>query len=944
MKSRLFASSIIAGAAFGLYAMPAMAQETDVEAADTVDAEAVQDTIIVTGSRIARTDLLAASPVNTVTAESFDIAGATNLQDIVNELPSAGVPGLTDTSSNFTLNGGGINFVNLRNLGDERTLVLVNGRRHVGGLAGDPTVDLNMIPSGLIERVDIVTGGASAVYGSEAIAGVVNIIYKDDFEGVEANFRYGESFEGGATETDFNITAGSNFANDRGNAVFFVGVSDSGQLGANEREISESDATNSSFGPFGSFQIPGGGFVTLDRNTGLFDKDFVNAEDGFDRNAVRLIRVPTERLQFAGNLNYQVNDYVNFFTEASYNQVESYQQLEPTIMGQFISVGSIPNVNMPVNNAFIPAELQAAILAADPTATEVTFRRRFTELGPRTTDQQRQTFRYVAGLEGTAPDSWGGFDWEVYYQNGRQTQDRVNGGIANTLNVFNALRTEPDGNGGFQCVDALSRSLGCVPINFFGTGTVTGAALDFVSTTAQTTSRAEQEVVGATITGTAFELPAGPVGYAFGAEYRSEESNFVSDGLAATGLTTGNTSPSVSGYLDVTEYFAEVLVPILSGAPLAEELSFEGAYRIADHSVIGSTDAYKASVIWKPIEDLTLRGGFNTATRAPNIGELFDPGSETFRTFEDPCNFGGAGGPSADGLVTYAAQSATVQANCATFTGSATLDQGALNIRSAGGFAAGNPNLTEETAETTTLGFVYSPSQIPGLNITVDYYDIKVDDAIDSFTAQDTVDQCVRQPDFPNNPFCSLIQRDPNTALVLRIDALEINVSELKAEGVDFAVDYSTEWAGIDWYGALIANHTMEDSILPFAGGDIVDDTGEVGSPEWSFNTQLVANYDKWRVAWSSRWIDEVNIDNENPSAGPAAANGKIDTYWYHDLNVNYQVNDTFDISVGIDNVFDELPPLLGQGTNGDVTGTNTAADVYDVLGRYGYVNFRARF
>ena len=797
-RTSLLRASILTSVA-GAFCWPAaIAQDEN----GSVESASVQDTIVVTGTRIARTDLLAASPVSTISAESFEIAGATSLQDIVNELPSAGVPGLTDTSSNFTLNGGGINFVNLRNLGDERTLVLVNGRHHVGGLAGDPTVDLNMIPSGMIERVDIVTGGASAIYGSEAIAGVVNIIYKDDFEGVETNLRYGESFEGGASETDFTFLAGSNFADDRGNATFFVGVSDSGQLGANEREISESDAVNSSFGPFGSFQIPGGGFITLDRDTGLFDKEFVNAEDGFDRNAVRLIRVPTERLQFASNLTYEVNDYVNFFAEASYNQVESYQQLEPTIMGQFISVGSIPNVNMPIDNAFMPSELSAAILAADPDATEVTFRRRFTELGPRTTDQQRQTFRYVAGLNGTAPESLGGFDWEVYYQSGRQTQDRVNGGIANTLNVYNALRTESDGDGGFQCVDELARSLGCVPINFFGPDTVVGDALDFVSTTGQTTSRAEQEVFGATITGDAFELPAGALAYAFGVEYRSEESNFVTDALAATGLTTGNTSPSVNGYLDVTEYFAEVLVPIVSGVRFVEELSFEGAYRVADHSQVGNTDAYKASLVWKPVEDLTLRGGFNTATRAPNIGELFDPGSETFRSFVDPCNFAGAGGLSGDGITTYDAQSATVRANCATYTGADTLDQGALNIRSAGGFAAGNPNLTEETAETTTLGFVYSPSQIPGLNIVVDYYDIQVEDAIDAFTAQDTVDQCVRQPNFPDNPFCDLIQRDPNTALVLRIDALEINVSELKAEGIDFAVDYSTEWAGIDWYGA----------------------------------------------------------------------------------------------------------------------------------------------
>lgn len=317
---------------------------------------------------------------------------------------------------------------------------------------------------------------------------------------------------------------------------------------------------------------------------------------------------------------------------------------------------------MPVDNPFLPSELRTAILDADPDATEVTMRRRFTELGPRTTDQQRQTFRYVVGLEGTAPDYLGGFEWDVYYQNGRQTQDRVNGGIANTLNVFNALRAEPDPDnpGQFRCVDEISRSFGCVPVNFFGSETVTGAALNFISTTGQTTSRAEQEVFAATISGSAFELPAGPIGYAVGAKYRSEESKFVSDALAATGLTTGNTSPSVNGYYDVTEYFAEVLVPLISGASWAEELSFEGAYRIADYSTIGTTDSFKASLIWKPIEDLTLRGGLNTATRAPNIGELFDPGSETFRNYIDPCNFGGAGGASADGRTTYDAQSAEV--------------------------------------------------------------------------------------------------------------------------------------------------------------------------------------------------------------------------------------------------------------------------------------------
>lgn len=938
IRTRLIQSTIFAGVALSAATPFATAQDAD-------DAEAVQQTIVVTGSRIVRNDLIASSPVNVINAEAIEISGATNVQDILNELPAAGVPGLTDTNSNFTLNGGGVNQVNLRNLREERTLVLVNGRRHVGGLAGSPTVDLNMIPAGLIERIDVVTGGAAAVYGSDAIAGVVNIIYKDDFDGVETNFRYGDSLDSGGREIDFNITAGSSFADDKGHATLFVGYSDSGVLEAKDREISEGDAVNSSFGPFGSFQIPGeDGFVTLDRETGLWNKDFVNAEDGFDRNAVRLIRVPTERLQFAGDFEYNFNPFVTGFSEISFNQVESFQRTEPTIMGQFISVGSVPNVNMPVDNPFMPEELRTAILAADPDATEVTMRRRFTELGPRTTDQQRQTVRTVIGLEGTTPEAFGGFDWEVYYQLGRLTQDRVDGGIANTLNVYNALRTEPDGDGGFQCIDDISRSLGCVPINFFGTGTVDGDALAFVQTQAQTTARAEQEVFSASITGDVFSLPAGVVSFAAGAEYRSEDSRFISDGLAATGLTTGNTSPSVSGYYDVSEYFAEVLVPVLANRPFVDELNLEGAYRVSDYSTIGSADAWKIGATWKPFSDLSIRGGYNTAVRAPNIGELFDPGSETFRNYIDPCNFGGAGGSSADGRTEYTAESAEVQARCATIPGTATLDQGAQNLFSAGGFAAGNPDLKEEIAQTYTIGFVYSPEFLSGLNMTLDYYNITIEDGIQNFSAQDTVTQCVRQPSFPNNPFCDLIQRNPTTGLIERIDALDINVAEFEADGIDFAADYSREYAGIDWNAALVGNYRIKETFLPFEGGEILEDAGEIGAQEWTVNTTLRADWQKWRFALSSRYISGVNIDNEDPSAGPDDANGKVQSYFYHDVNVNYQINRVFDISAGIDNIFDEEPPFLGQGVNGDVVGTNTAADVYDVLGRYGYVNLRARF
>ena len=929
LKGGISALAVIASLTFGLNTSYAAAAEED---------EALEE-VVVTGSRIKRKDLIATSPVNIITTEALELTGSTHVANYINELPSAGVPGSVDTGTNFRTATTGLNTVDLRNLGVERTLVLVNGRRHVGGAAGSPTVDLSMIPAALVQRVEVVTGGASAVYGSEAMAGVINFIMKDDFEGVEVNARFGTSEIGGADEKDVSFLAGANFADDRGNATVYFGYSDRGILRSSDRELSAHDATNSSFGPKGHFFDPGFNIsLTQDDTTGLFDKPFVNAEDGFDRNAVRLIRVPSERLQFNANLNYKINDHVNFFSETAFNRLTASSQLEPSIVGFFISVGSIPNINVPIDNPFVPTELRDAVLAATPGAEHIVMFRRFTEIGPRTSDVQRQTFRTTFGLNGDINDNW---DYEVYYQYGVNTQDQTNGGVFNTLNFLNGLNVEDDGAGGFQCADSLARDLGCVPINVFGEGTITGAALDFVKVDSQLTTRMVQQVGGVTLTGSVFDLPAGELGVAVGAEWRKETSAFNSDSLAASGLTSGNSTPNTVGEYDVYEMFAEAVVPILQDAPFAKYLGLEFAARHANYSTIGGNWAYKISGDWRPTDDLRVRGGYSTAVRAPNISELFDPGSETFRSFVDPCAFGGQGGASADGNTIYDAQSATVQANCASM-GTALLDPAGINIVSAGGLAAGNPNLNEEKADTWTVGAVYTPNFIPGLNITIDYFDIQITDAISTFTAQTTADQCVRQPDFPNNPFCSLIQRGGANGLILRIDALAINAAVLTTAGFDFAIDYTTELGD----GVISANingtRTTEYEFTPFEGGDIIDDLNEIGVPKLKINTTLTYDIGKFRFGWSARYIDSVNVDNDNPSAGP----GVIDSYFYNDIQIRYTFDDEgqYEVFAGIDNLFDKEPPFLGQGVPGDVTGTNTAADIYDVVRRFGYVGFKAKF
>ena len=935
------AKSVRLACAFGL-ASSAMIAPNAVFAQES---EEVVEKIQVTGSRIARTDLVATSPVNVFDEESLEISGFNDVASFLNELPSMGVPGAVDTNTNFTLFSAGVNTVNLRNLGANRTLVLVNGRRHIGANARTQSVDTGMIPFNMVERDEVVTGGASAVYGSEAMAGVINFILKDDYEGAEVNARYGDSTEGGGAERDINFTIGSAFAEDKGHALIYGGYSTTDAILATDRDISAADVVNSSFGAKGSFEVPGLGFITQDDNTGLWDKPFVNAEDGFNRNARRMVRIPTDRVQFNANLSYQVNDHVRVFSESAYADVSSSTSLEPTIMGQFISVGNIPNVTVPLSNAFFPTELRDAIIAAnaenadfDADSYDVTFRRRSAEVANRSLDAQRRTFRTVIGVDGYINDYW---NYEAYYQWGSVSRDQVNSGVIQTLNFINALDTETLPDGTIQCADPLFRSLGCVPVNIFGAGAMTGDALDFVTVNPQTTSRSEQQVFGITFDGIVFELPAGDVGVALGYEQRKERAQFNSDALAQSGLTTGNTVPNVKGDYDVSEYFIETRIPLLADLPLAEYLGLEFAYRMSDYSTIGTADAYTVALDWQPTEDLKVRSSYSTAVRAPWIIELFDPGTETFRNFVDPCALGGAGGPSASGQPNdvYSEQSETVQANCATIPGTATLDPFAQNIRSAGGIAAGNPDLKEEEGETFAIGFVYSPSQIENLNFTIDYWDIQIDDAINSFTAQTTVDQCVRQASFPNNPFCSLIQRDPTTGLVLRINAQDINVASSTTTGVDFSADYTLDVGPGQLNTRLVGTYVSEDEFTPFDGGEVVDSLGEIGSPEWKANLNLTYTWEDLTVAWSTRFIDGVNVENDQLDFGT------IGSYAYHDLQARYVLADgQYEVFIGVDNIFDKEPPVLGQGIPGDVTGTNTAADVYDAIRTYWYVGVEASF
>ena len=365
--------------------------------------------VIITGSRIVRSGTDTPTPVSILDSESLKISANTTVADTLFQLPQTGIPGASQTNSNFTVFASGLSTVDLRNLDEKRTLVLVNGRRHVGGDSENPSaVDLNAIPSSFIDRIEVMTGGASAVYGSEAMAGVINIIMKENFEGVELSVQSGSSDNGDGENDTFSLTAGSSFSNDRGNVMIHMGYNSLKDIESKDRTLSKTDNRLGDFAAFSTFSPKGSVLIDGDQFTqytdGTWGKPFVRSEDGFNRAAFRKIQLPLEQKSVATVFNYKLSESIGLFAEASYNGTKSFRNLEPTITGLNISVGDVPLV-LPGDNPFIPqgiVDLYAGQGITLPNADEsIIFLKRFLELGPRTGEPERDSTRVLLGFDGT---------------------------------------------------------------------------------------------------------------------------------------------------------------------------------------------------------------------------------------------------------------------------------------------------------------------------------------------------------------------------------------------------------------------------------------------------------------------------------------------------------------------------------------------------------------
>jgi iron complex outermembrane recepter protein len=968
MKSGLYQqlhrSTAIAFAFVAVCASPALAQ--DAAQPETAEEE-TGEVIVVTGSRIPQQEISSNVPVAVVGAVDVQRDAAINVQDILNELPQVGI-GNSRTNSNFLTSGNGVSTINLRNLDANRTLTLVNGRRFIAGLAGTSQVDVNNIPTDLIERIEVVTGGASAIYGSEAIAGVVNFILKDSFDGIGVRAQYNITEEGDNPRHFGSITAGTKFgADDRGNVmVNFSYDKDSGLL-SRKRAISAQDcaflvcgpASYSSFAAQGRFQLIDANGVGVNAFNGqsLFTFDSNNnvvsgfpTGSGYNRNAVRRISTPIERYLATAVGNYEIASGLTAFAEVTYAKVKSNSSLESFALASTdIYNGTTPDIGISIDNPFIPASIRAAIAARNSDgnpANDVAalgFRRRQVEIFDRSNDNDRDTWRVAAGIKGSLTDR---LNFEASYVFGR-LHDVTSSESLDINKYREALDAELDPvTGQPRCRNAAARAAGCVPINLFGFNTASPQASAYVraAVPASEDITNTQHVFAANVAGSLFSLPAGDVGIAVGTEYRRESSVDDFDILTNTGANTNNLQPDVRGKFNVLEFFGEAKVPILADQPFFEYLGLTGAARYSDYSTIGGAFSWNVGAEWAPVDGVRFRAAYASANRAPNIGELFSPPSETFAPVNDPCD----GTTASNNLGGFGAACRAIPAVAAAIAANGAFQYTLADQQNINGFIGGNTELDKETAKTLTVGVAISLPSIRGLGLTVDYFDIKIDNAISTVQRDTSIEQCLATG---AATFCDNVFRNANTGFVTRVDSQLINVASLRTSGIDVGLRYSTPvgLAGDDRLD-LTANYTylLSFDVRSDPSAPVEDFAGTLGQSKHRFTSRIAYMLDAMTFSWQVNFLSAAVSIKDFSNADPAVvALNRVGDRFYHDAQVRFDLDQDkrFAFYLGVDNVFDTKPPYLPTTPfSGSPTGTETQADVYDPFGRRFYAGVQVRF
>lgn len=926
-------------------------------------AEAEITEVVVTGSRIARPEIEASTPVQIINAESIAEQGAPNVADILQELPAMGTPGISRTNSNFATSGNGVSTINLRNMDDKRTLVLINNRRVVSGVSGTSTVDVNNIPTDLIQNVQVVTGGASAVYGSEAIAGVVNFTLKDNFEGLSLRAQTGLTGEHDRKQNLVSLTFGENIA-DRGNVTFNIQYDKDDGLRSNRRAISKNDNPNRSAYNAQGYFFPNSNNTGEDDYYGLewtytadntLKDSFSAAVDGFNRNNERYISVPLERKIYTLLAHYNITDTTQVFFEGGYTDVDSNSRLEPlaTDNSDAVLLDGTISPGLTLDNPFIPTAIRDDMIAAN--ADTLTVIKRMAGVFDRSNVNTRDFRRFVVGFKGEVFDGW---KWDVYF-NQSTTKEYTASETALRDRYYYALDAIAGPGGTVICRDATARANGCVPFDPFGFNSVSPESAAYITNNGQLDTykaRVEQRQVAANIAGSLFELPAGEVMMAAGLERRWEESEEIFSPDTQSGNTMGNAFSNTFGDYDVNEAYVETIIPILRDLPAAKSVEFEAAARVGDYSTVGEVFSWKGGLNWAPIDSMRFRAVYSVATRAPNINELYQGANQTFPTgLTDPCE--GVRATDTDAIATYCRSLPGVAANIAANGGVMTYTL--RDVQSIEGTEAGNPTVNEEEAKTWTVGVVFTPSFAPSFTASVDWFQIKIDDAITLIPRQFAIDQCAETAGA--SPYCALQVREGATSprprspgTIYQINANYINAASIETTGVDVAAAYSFDFMGGQRLRFTL-NYTHLDKLdlTPLVGEPVQDNVGQLSGDgrlgagfEHRANGSVTYSIGDFSANWRVNYLSSIKdtLDENDPALPPDE--NHVEAYVYHDLQLRMELgaDKQYGVYLGIDNVFDKKPPVINQLAASHVTGTETAADTYDPIGRFIYGGVQLKF
>lgn len=1018
------------------------------EAADGAN----EPVIVVTGSRISSPNDASIVPITTVSGAELFETGKVSVGDTLNELPQLR-PTFSQANSTRYLGTRGLNLLDLRGLGTQRTLVLVNGRRHVASdiLSNGVSTDINTIPTDLIDSIDIVTGGNSSIYGSDAVAGVVNFILKKDYEGIQIRGQNGISKYGDAGNQYVSLLAGKNFADGRGNIAFNFEFSNQSDYYASDRPaiarnngfvVVDSDPAGTPNGSDGVYDrlfykdirsatISSGGLINLYQPRGaagcgldglgnpynctwLFQSDgslvqqtgdriglapngnYVGGNGASNREGQLLALSPNlKRYSFNMIGQFEVSPAFVPFFEAKYVRTDAFGSQSGPMFAQGSTLGdpdpanrerirldnpylsdqartllteqvtSIVNSGVnPNNGAGLDAAGQASILSQVADGSyRVRLLRNWVDLGMRDERMRRETYRFVGGFRGNFNDDW---NYEVSANYGEYKERNLIQSNINLQRYLLAMDTARDSSGNIVCRSQLdpASTIGyidqgatlandiarCVPLNPFGNGSVSKEAREYLTMSSLATGKITQFVASGYVSGNSskwFELPGGPVGFSIGAEYRRETNRYDLDDLTQAGYGFYNAIPSFTApAFEVKEVFGELRIPILKDVPFFHELTLTGSGRLADYKgATGTVFAYSGGVDWAPVRDLRFRGSYSRSVRAPNLQEMYQEQGQNYAAAPlDPCSERNIGAGSQ-----YRA------ANCAAAGRPAGYDY--VYTSSIEIVSGGNPGLEEEKSTSWTVGGVLTPTFVPGLRVSVDYYNIKVDNVISSISAQDILNLCYDMPSLDNS-FCGLFQRAgagggsqgeiPFQVLEGSLLQSSANFAKYTAKGIDTNVAYnhSFGWGdlslGVVWTRTLNRNEYTNPSEPNYVNVLL----GELADPKNRVNFNANVKFGKFAIGYQGRFIDKMylntyedynSVNGQPPQNADYASVRQYPTVTYHDIRMSLDVTDKSQLYLGVDNVGNKMPPY-------GLTGIGGGSGIYDVRGRYFYLGVKAGF